>query len=190
MGLAVGNAILASDFVMLKARVKAECQRRCNIGSVEEYGGTNYDYTIIPSAGNPILTEHWNKIVAPMNAILDTGYKTVDVGDPVLALNNLSVKLSKLESEIVDGDVSSCRSSCTGLCKGSCASGCTGCSGSCEDTCVESCLAGCKGCSSCSGSCVNGCQTESCKGGCSVVCNSTCKGTCKAFCESSNHGDW
>lgn len=183
MGLAVGNVILASDFAMIKARVKAECLRRKYVGSVEEYGSAAYDYTVAPSDGNPVLTEHWNKIVVPMNKILDTGYSEVKVGDPVISLAGLSTKLSTLESESVSGDVSSCKASCTGLCKGSCSSGCTGCSGGCANSCAGNCTGGCSGCSSCSGSCVGGCHTDACKGGCSSGCQNLCKTTCKGTCK-------
>ena len=184
MGLAVGNAILAAEFNAIKARVKAECSRRKYVGSVEDFASAAYDYSVIPGAGNPVLTEHWNKIIVPMNQIMDTGYDTASVGDPVLALDTISVQLATLEAEAVDGQKSSCRSTCTGLCVGACTSGCMGCTGGCASTCSQSCTGGCSGCSSCSGSCVGGCRTEACKGGCSTEgCKGAqCRTNCSAFC--------
>jgi hypothetical protein len=41
--------ITASRLIDLKARIKAECQRRKYNGSVESYGGSNYDYSTIPA---------------------------------------------------------------------------------------------------------------------------------------------
>lgn len=183
MALSVGNAILASDFIALKERVKAECNRRRYAGSVAEYAGVLYDYDVPPVAGGTIDVEYYNKIVTPMNAILDTGYTVLEKGDAIPELSTLSNTLSTLEAEPAAGDVSSCRASCTGLCKGSCESGCTSCSDGCASTCTSGCKGGCSGCSSCSGTC-SGCT--SCVGGCSSTCQSTCRngcvGTCTAVC--------
>ena len=179
MALAVGNAILAADFINLKARVKAECARRKYIGSVEAYAGEAYDYTVVPAPGNPVLIEHYNKLVEPLNAIMNTGYSILAKGDVIPSMSEFSDVLSELESEGDDENVSSCRASCTGLCKGSCAGVCTGCSSTCENTCSDTCSGGCSGsCSSCSGSCSSGCSS-SCKGGCS-----TCARTCSYACGS------
>ena len=41
--------IEAERFAALKARVKAECLRRCHTGSVAEYGGEKYEYTNSPT---------------------------------------------------------------------------------------------------------------------------------------------
>ena len=183
MALSVGNIILASDFINLKNRVKAECARRKYIGSVEQYSGAAYDYTVIPSPGNPVLAEHYNKIVIPMNAILDTGYSEKAKGDAIPELATLSSILSTLEAEGDDENISSCRASCTGLCKGSCAGLCTGCSGGCASTCSSGCSGGCSSCTSCTGSCT-GCT--SCVGGCSGTCTSSCKGYCRLYCTGQN----
>lgn len=181
MALAVGNAILAADFNNLKARVKAECARRKYVGSVEVYAGEAYDYTVIPAPGIPVLIEHYNKIVEPLNAITNTGYPTLSKGDLIPSMSGLSDILTELEAEGDDENVSSCKASCTGLCKGSCAGLCTGCTGGCASTCSNSCTGGCSGCSSCSGSCVNGCHTT-CTGGCSSTCKNTCKNGCSNTC--------
>ena len=69
MGLTQGERALASDFVDLKARVKAEMNRRCRNGSLVAYAGTNYDYTTPLEAGGKINLEHVNKIIEPLNAI-------------------------------------------------------------------------------------------------------------------------
>lgn len=182
MALAAGNVMLASDFIALKARVKAECARRKYVGSVASYAGAAYDYTVTPAAGNPILAEHYNKIVTPMNAIMNTGYTTKKAGDVIPALNSLSTMLSKLEAEAIGGATSSCKSSCTGLCKGACDTACTGCTGGCQSSCSSSCSGGCTGCTSCSGSCSGGCSTDACRGGCSSSCSTTCRGGCRNTC--------
>lgn len=184
MGLSVGNVILASDFNLIKARVKAECARRKYVGSVASYASADYDYAEIPTQGENVLPEHWNKIIIPMNQIMDTGFTTKESGDVVQQLLTLSNLLGQLENEATDGAVSSCRSTCTGLCVGACSSGCMGCTGGCASTCSQSCTGGCSGCSSCSGSCVGGCRTEACKGGCSTEgCKGGhCRTNCSAFC--------
>ena len=52
-------AVIQSErFVALKARVKAECQRRNGSGSVASYGGAAYDYTTPPRQGGTVLKEH------------------------------------------------------------------------------------------------------------------------------------
>ena len=61
----------AAQIISLKAEVKAEVLRRQYTGSVASYGGSGYDFTINPTAGNPILIEHGNKIIQPLLAIKD-----------------------------------------------------------------------------------------------------------------------
>jgi hypothetical protein len=46
--------IEAERFAELKARVKAECLRRCHTGSVAEYGGEKYEYTNSPTEDHTV----------------------------------------------------------------------------------------------------------------------------------------
>ena len=81
MALTVNNKYLASDFIALKARVKAECARRKYTGSVETYASSKYDYTVTPTDGGLVLPEHVNKLITPLNAIASTGLTTKKTGD-------------------------------------------------------------------------------------------------------------
>ena len=83
MSLASKNVILASDFVSLKARVKAEMNRRCRSGSLTSYAGTNYDYSVTPASNGKILPEHLNKLTTPVNAISDCGIAEKHSGDVI-----------------------------------------------------------------------------------------------------------
>ena len=186
MALSEGNVILASDFIAIKARVKAECARRKYNGSVEAYAGSSYDYTIIPQDGKVPLPEHFNKIIVPMNAMVNTGRSKTQNGYVVRAMNDIDTALTKLEGIAETAKNGGCKSSCTGLCQGTCASGCTSCTGSCTNACT-SCTGGCTSCSgNCSTSCAfdgcsNGCD-DSCAFNCSETCANNCKGTCKGGC--------
>ena len=193
MALAVGNEILASDFVALKARIKAECARRQYNGSVASYAGTDYDYTVLPADGNVPLPEHFNKIIEPLNAIIDTGRQKTRGGYLVRALNDIDSELTTLEAIPVDAASSGCKASCTGLCQGTCSAGCKNtcageckgtCEGSCVAVCAESCRYGCEGgcLDSCTGSCSGGCG-DSCTGGCGDSCLDTCKNGCTGSCK-------
>ena len=59
--------ITASEINALKARVKAEMQRRAGYGSTADFGGTNYDFTVVPVKGGPILAEHGQKTINLLN---------------------------------------------------------------------------------------------------------------------------
>lgn len=184
MALNSGDVFSATDFINLKARVKAECARRKYNGSVASYATATYDYTVVPSAGTVPLPEHFNKIITPMNAMVNTGLSTVSSGSLVVQLASISSALSTLEAKDVTASNAGCKSSCTGLCQGTC----TG-------TCISGCSSGCKGSckGSCSGSCANQCIdtckdvcasdcTATCGLGCSVGCVDTCSGTCSDGC--------
>lgn len=170
MGLAKGNICLASEFVALKARVKAECSRRNGSGSIASYAGSAYDYTVIPQAGNPVLPEHVNKLVEPLNAIAPTGYEVKKQYDVIPALDALEAFLTASENIPLTAAKSNCAASCTGLCAGTCKGNCSGCSGSCKGGCSGGCTSACTGC------------TGGCKGGCSGTCTGSCRGTCVDGC--------
>lgn len=55
--------IEAERFAALKARVKAECLRRCHTGSVAEYGGEKYEYTNSPTEDHTVDVEHYDDIL-------------------------------------------------------------------------------------------------------------------------------
>ena len=184
MSFSKGNAILASELVSIKARVKAEMLRRNQVGSLASYGGSAYDYTVTPTAGGKILPEHWNKLITPMNAMVDTGLTTVNSGEQIPALDNLVTLLTKAESYSVTGNTTNCKASCSGLCRGTCRSTCgTGCSNTCSSSCSNDCNDTCTNvCSmSCGGSCSHGCGND-CEKNCAFTCNNNCSGGCKAAC--------
>lgn len=188
MALTTGNAILASDLVAIKARVKAEMLRRNQVGSLAAYGGSSYDYSVTPTAGGKILPEHWNKLITPMNAMVNTGLSTVSSGQKIPPLNTINTLLTQAEGYSITGNTTNCKSSCSGLCVGTCKSTCgTGCASSCTGSCSGGCADNCgDGCSSsCGGHCSNDCSTacaktcgENCSGSCKGGCGSACRGTC------------
>lgn len=202
MAFYVGNPILASELIAIKARVKAEMLRRDKIGSLVQYGSSEYDYTVTPTDGNPILPEHFNKLIVPMNAMVDTGLTQVSKGDPTPALGTLDALLTEAEGYNITGATTNCRAECSGLCAGTCSTtcgvacsgSCSGsCSGGCEQDCKDDCYTGCKNTckSTCSTECAKNCGnncTDYCQGGCKGTCfgcSNTCKDTCSGTCKSS-----
>lgn len=184
MALNSGDVFSATDFINLKARVKAECARRKYNGSVASYATATYDYTVVPSANTVPLPEHFNKIITPMNAMVNTGRSTVSSGSLVAQLASISSALSTLEAKDVTASNSGCKSSCTGLCQGTCTGTCTsgcssGCKGSCKGSCSGSCASQCI--DTCKDVCASDC-TATCGLGCSFGCVDTCSGTCSDGC--------
>lgn len=184
MALNSGDVFSATDFINLKARVKAECARRKYNGSVASYATATYDYTVVPSANTVPLPEHFNKIITPMNAMVNTGLSTVSSGSLVVQLASISSTLSTLEAKDVTASNSGCKSSCTGLCQGTCTGTCTsgcssGCKGSCKGSCSGSCASQCI--DTCKDVCASDC-TATCGLGCSFGCVDTCSGTCSDGC--------
>ena len=194
MALSVNNPILASDFINLKARIKAECKRRNLIGSVSNYASSAYDYTVTPTVGYAPLPEHYNKIVTPYTAITGQVFNTKASGDIIPALNAISNGLTSLENKDIRASNSGCASSCTGLCQGTCSGNCfescsgsctsncgNDCTGACKNSCGSSCEVACSGCTnSCGSSCNKGCSSG-CSGSCSSGCAALCQGTCKGL---------
>lgn len=189
MALTVGNRYLASEFIALKARVKAEMLRRKYKGTLVSYGSSAYDYEVQPTEGGVVLPEHVNKIATPLNAINNTGISEVSSGDVIKAIDALDTFLTKAEGYNVTSSSTDCKSSCSGLCVTGCGSGCTGCSGSCSTGCTG--CSGCGGCGNtcsgacggvCSNDCISACDTTcqgQCKNGCYQGCKNICKGTCQ-----------
>lgn len=187
--------ISPTRFIDLKSKVKTECNRRNNKScSVTSYGGSDYDFTTIPTIGNKIKEEHYEKNAIPMNAI--NSLKIPDIEG-----KNKRIKeedLSEMESLITSWSATSyynnkstdCNGNCTGLCyscTGECDSGCSGCSGSCTScsgSCSGDCDGGCSG--SCTGNCKTTCSTSCGSNGCSGQCTSSCySGDCSGSCGSS-----
>lgn len=183
MALSVGNRYLASEFIDLKARVKAEMQRRKYKGSLVTYASSSYDYTVVPTQNGAVLPEHVNKIAIPLNAINTTGVEEVASGDIIKAIDALDDFLTKAEKYSITSKTTDCKSTCTGLCVTGCGSGCTGCSGSCSGS--------CSGCSGCGGSCANGCGgvcSKDCISACDTTCQMQCKETCDNGCKNKCKG--
>ena len=180
MSLSAKEQCLAQEMIDLKARVKAEMNRRCHNGSLTAYAGIAYDYTVAPESGGQMLTEHVNKIVVPMNAITASGMTEQAVGDQAMAMDGIDAKLTVYEVEPMQKNgTSSCSGACSGLCVGGCYNNCSGCGGACSYSCSGECDTTCStdcgvdGCSNCTGSC---------KGGCHKTCKGYCKGTCDKEC--------
>lgn len=194
MAFAVNNPILASDFISLKQRVKAECQRRKYNGSVASYASSAYDYSVQPSEDNPPTPEHFNKIIEPLNAI-STNYTQTRTGYIVRSLQAAGQLLTNLESIPLDAESSGCKASCTGLCQGTCTGSCkSGCTGSCTGGCGSACGGVCSNScfSNCDNYCTNTCDEVcafSCSADCEGACEGTCSGGCIGFCKGTCKGD-
>ena len=202
MSLSAKEQCLAQEMIDLKARVKAEMQRRKGNGSLVAYAGTDYDYTVDPAAGGQMLTEHVNKIVVPMNAITASGMTEQAVGDQAMAMDVIDAKLTVYVAEPAQKNAtSSCSGACSGLCVsscysncgGSCSTGCGscggGCSGGCTGDCNETCSNQC-GSDGCSGNCGSNCKTDGCTAYCGMSCwgkcSSNCSGGCENTCKNTN----
>ncbi len=191
----------AERFTALKAKVKAEMKRRNQSGSVADYGGTAYDYTVPPAAGKTIRAEHRDKLVGPMRAInsdLVPASKGTVIKEDELA--NMETRVAVWGArDMTDRSASDCKSGCTGTCYTGCAMGCFSCGGACSDGCTG-CGSGCPtGCSGCGSGCPNGCQScpsgcsDACSGcgdacsigctGCIMMCDNTCKNECGNSCQ-------
>ena len=194
MSLSAKEQCLAQEMIDLKARVKAEMQRRKGNGSLVAYAGTDYDYTVDPAAGGQMLTEHVNKIVVPMNAITASGMTEQAVGDQAMAMDGIDAKLTVYVAEPAQKNgTSSCSGACSGLCVsscynscgGSCSVGCgscggcsSGCTGDCNETCSNQC-----GSDGCSGNCGSNCKTDGCTAYCGMSCWGRCSSNCTDGCE-------
>ena len=159
--------ITPSEISALKARVKAECQRRSYNGSVTTYAGSNYNYTVNPTTGKIISKEHYDKIATPLNAINSDVIKVATASDGLLiqeaTIAEFDAFLTTLEARSITSSSGDCNSSCTGMCQG------------CKTTCTGSCTGGCSSCSGCSG--CGGCD-GGCEGGCTFTCWAVCNYGC------------
>lgn len=173
------SVVKADRFTALKARIKAEMQRRNQSGSVEGYGGSAYDYTVAPAAGKTVRAEHRDKLVTPMRAV-NSDLAPASVGSVIKEseLANLETRVTAWAARsMTDQSGSDCKSGCTGTCYTGCA---TGCGSGCETGCTG-CSGGCEGCGgNCSGYC-GGCD-GACKSGCTDECTKECIGSCRYGC--------
>ena len=160
--------ISASRITALKAKVKAECQRRNRTGSVATYGGASYDFSVAATVGGKALQEHHDKNSVPLSKInsskvpanTTTGQKMTEKE----IANMEAYVTSWAKRSITDYSATDCASSCTGLCYG------------CSTTCRGSCSGSCSGCTDCSG--CSGCGSCGGCGGCNGECMSDCETIC------------
>lgn len=172
----------AARFNALKARVKAECARRCYTGSVASYAAATYDFSVTPSKDKVVATEHFEKLAQPLNAInsdkvpYTSGNREVSDGEMAKMEATIALFETRPMSDRTQGD---CKSSCTGACYTTCQASCADdCEGSCTGGCTGSCSGGCKGgCRGCGGACSRSC-TGDCDGGCTNKCDDGCTGAC------------
>ena len=213
----MATKITADRCNALKAKVKAECQRRSKTGSasgsksVAGYAGASYDYSTTPAAGVKALAEHRDKIATPLNAINSSkvpkasGQTLISESD-FATMEAFITVLEKRDPNDYTG--TDCAGGCTGMCYGcsgscynscsscggSCSSDCTdGCGGSCDDDCWTGCVSGCA--DSCEGSCTYMCVYEcvdtcddTCDSGCTGGCTSGCTGGCESICKDDCYG--
>lgn len=179
MSLSANSTITSTDIKVLKAKVKAEMLRRDGNGSLVEYGGDSYDYTVAPTSGKAILIEHANKIITPMNKVTASGFTEIKAGNTIKSLETLDAKVTAYAAENKTSSSSSCASSCSGLCKGGSMTTSCGCSGSCGGVCSSSSDGSCTCGSACQGS-TEASTCSNCKDGCTAYCGMSCYGSCSA----------
>lgn len=188
--------ITPQRIIDLKAKVKAECQRRRYTGRIDNtYGSATYDFTTVPTAGGLVLQEQHDKISIPLSAINSDNVPANTSPSHQLARESEIANMeawvtswSKISVQANTTSASGCKTSCTGLCASctSCTS-CSGCSGTCTGTCTGSCTGSCDGCTSCSNRC-DGCTgCTDCSGGCDgctgcTGCSFECANDCETIC--------
>lgn len=181
--MAKSDLIKPERYNSLKASVKAEMLRRNKNGSVESYGGVNYDYSTQPTSSVTINQEHYTKLIEPLRAVNPSGLpdanaveRVVSEDDIALMEAQLAVFKTKPNDYHEDTGTGDCAGACTGLCV-------TACSGTCIGTCTNECGVSCgtacnKACSDgCTGSCGTACK-KNCGTGCADSCGTTCNEAC------------
>lgn len=161
--ICMGVKMTADQFNTIKAKVKAEMNRRClagldqtttpiDFGSLRQFGSDNYDFPVVPAKGEPILAEQGEKVINLLYEIEDQqDVPFVATGVPLPeSVDTLESYVDALKLESIEGNSSSCRGACSGLCFGSCINGCNGCSGQCNT-----------GCQGCTATCGTGCAGSS-----------------------------
>ena len=178
------SKISPNRIIELKKQITEECQRRrWDPGSVEKYGGTDYNFTQTPTTLDKIKSNQRSTIAKPLNTINSDVIKNTDMTKTKI----LDSDITKLEGfvtllksrDLKDATGTDCKSNCTGLCYTGCASTCKG---SCEGGCAGGCSS-CTGCTGCSGVCGTGCTWV-----CAEGCRNSCKDTCLTNCTNETGG--
>lgn len=203
MASQLDNIIKAQRFNDLKAKVKAECLRRSYVGSVANYGSSEWDFSIPASADRIIDEDKYKKISIPTRKI---NWEVTPNGPSDRIINDADLlsfetNITAFKGRAIDNywDPTDCSLSCTGTCTtscttgcgGGCDGGCRGCGGACSSSCSGGCEGGCTSCTGeCSGSCSDGCG-NGCDGQCTTSCyqdGQTCKWDCTGDCNNSAKG--
>lgn len=161
----------------LKAKVKAEMQRRCateHNSSLSSYGNSSWDFSSTPKSGDSITDEQIQKIIDPLIEVNDFMYdNSLKTGKSGIDASIYKAEqfVDELSNISMTNSNSGCRGNCMGLCAEACTSSCTGCiscTGGCSTSCSKSCASDCGGgCNGCSGGCSSGC-TATCGSGCTT----------------------
>ena len=88
--------VTAEDFNGLKELLNNECNRRCGVGSVQEYAGDDYQFTTKPAVGGYILAEHGQKLADPLRAINPDGIDKVSSGS-YIEMNDIATRIVELQ---------------------------------------------------------------------------------------------
>lgn len=115
----------ANRLTALKAKVKAEMQRRNQSGSVASYGGSAYDYAVQPGPGKTVLQEHLDKLSVPMSAV-NSDVVPGKSGKRVVTESELANLETRVTAWGARSMTDQSGSDCSSGCKGGCAWGCTG----------------------------------------------------------------
>ena len=184
MASELDNVIKVERFIELKTKVKNECLRRKYVGPVDEYGGSDWDFSPTPEADNIIDEDYYRKISIPLRKInwqnAPNGPFEREINDADLLTFEANVT-AFMGREITDNVTpTDCSYSCTGTCTTSCTGGCgNGCTGTCTG-CSGSCTGGCKG--TCKQYCGDSCAGGYCRLNCESGCGNGCAGQCTSSC--------
>lgn len=163
--------ISAARFNNLKARLKQVFKNRKYYGDISAYGNTSYDFTVNPTTGDIILSEHGTKVINLILTISDVGsLKKIENNQYILQdISAIEDFVTRLEGQSPTSITNLCRGGCMGICVQHCSTACLGnCSSSCSSAnCGTGCSGGCyTSCTGCSGSCSgSGCRSD-CASGC------------------------
>ena len=93
MALTTNNLATSADIMALKNRVKNEMTKRCNTGSLSDYGG---DFSINASVGSLIKTAHYNETVGYISKISAINDLTTSksAGDMLQAIGAAAARLA------------------------------------------------------------------------------------------------
>lgn len=196
----------------VKAEVIEELKTRRGTGasgSLASYLTTEWKYASIPTDGDVLKEEHYDKIVEPLTAINSNTFP--DHQNRTFDLDEYTDKFDQFQPTIISdsdkgglvqiqytGNGHGCEAACTGWCSSGCYGVCTATCGTlCEGTassedampnvwiCSADCNTLCGNIATCNG-CGNYCSTAcgaNCSGGCVGGCTGTCKNGCADGCQ-------